>query len=106
MIRAGTLRHRVDIQAVTNTPNENGGNVQTWDTVKTRWASVEAMTGRELFTAQQVKADVTHKITLYYYEGLSPHMRFLFDSRVFHPAYVINPDNKRIMHECLCKEVV
>ena len=106
MINAGELNHRIEIQSATETTNEAGGNVQTWATLNTRWASIKPLAGRELFNAQQVKADVTHKICLRYHETLTPHMRFKFGSRIFNIASAINPDSQRVEHECLCKEEI
>lgn len=104
MINAGELNHRIEIQSATDTPNEQGGHAQTWTTAQARWAKIEPLNGRELFNAQQVKADVTHKICIRYYEGLTPHYRFKFGTRYFNIASVINPDSQRVEHECLCKE--
>ena len=104
MINAGELNHRIDIQSVTDTPDEQGANVQTWATVKTRWAKVEPLSGRELYNAQQVKSDVTHKICIRYYEGLTANMRFKWGDRIFNISSLINPDSQRVEHECLCRE--
>lgn len=71
-MRVGRMRHRLEIQRATETRDAAGGVVQTWSTLDTRWASIEALTGREYFMAKQVQSDATHRIRLRYYEGLRP----------------------------------
>jgi len=70
MIRAGKLRKRVTIQQ----PVENhtdGELTTTWDDVATVYAGVEPLNSRELFQAQQTRAETTHRVTLRYRPDLT-----------------------------------
>lgn len=83
-MRAGTLRHRITIQSVTETPRDAAGGVaDTWGTYATAWASVEPLRGREFVEAAKVTAEVTHKITLRHRSGVTAKMRVSWDNRTF-----------------------
>lgn len=101
----GRLRHRVQIQASTATPNAFGEPVVTWTTEATRWAAVEPYTGRELFMAKQVQADITTKITMRSYPLLPTH-RILLGERIYEILYVINTDERGIETVAQCREAL
>jgi len=54
-MQAGALRHRVTIQAATETQNDFGEVTKTWSDLATVWAAVEALSGREYFEARQLQ---------------------------------------------------
>jgi SPP1 family predicted phage head-tail adaptor len=97
-MRAGLLRHRVQVQSPTGTQDEYGQAVLGWTTLGARWASVEPLMGREMWQAQQVQADTTHKVTLRYFDGLTPRYRLVEGKpgvrggkRARHPANCTTP---------------
>ena len=63
-MRAGKLRHRVTFEEATDVPRSSGARTKVWNEVGTRWASVDPLTGKEVLTAAQVAARVSHKITI------------------------------------------
>jgi SPP1 family predicted phage head-tail adaptor len=63
-MRAGLLRHRLQLQRVDGTPDSFGQPGTEWGTYATVWGSIEPLVGRERFTAQQVQAEVTHKVVM------------------------------------------
>jgi SPP1 family predicted phage head-tail adaptor len=66
----GPLRHRLQVQRLgTPTPDAFGALTQNWGVIATRWGRVEPLSGRELFAARQVQADVTHRVTMRYLDG-------------------------------------
>lgn len=77
-MRAGELRHRVQIQVASDSRDAHGGNVRSWSTIATVWASIEPLTGRELFEAQQIESRATVRIRLRHYPGLTGKHRILF----------------------------
>ena len=70
-MRAGQLRQRVQIQSASDVRDAHGSITRTWSTIDTVWASVEPLSGKELFEAQQVHARATVRIRMRYYEALS-----------------------------------
>ena len=77
-MRAGKLRHRVAIQEPVENKDVHGGITRTWRTVDTVWASVEPLSGRELFEAQQINKRVTVRVGMRPYSGLTTKQRLLW----------------------------
>ena len=61
---AGRLRNPVQIQSQSSTNDQFGQPVASAVIVGNAWASIEKLTGRELFQANQFTAQVTHLITI------------------------------------------
>ncbi len=74
MIQAGKLRHRITIQEnqfqrdEQNQPqrDEYGAQGDNWTDIRTCWASIEPLTGKEYFASQQMQAEVTTRIRIRY----------------------------------------
>lgn len=71
-MRAGRLRHVVQLQrnspVASNSLNEPTDN---WITLATVRAAIEPLSGKEFIAAQQVQSDLTHRITIRYFAGLT-----------------------------------
>jgi len=104
VIAAGRLRHRVQIEADTPTRASDGGDVEAWSTVATVWAGIEPLSGREYFTAQQTQSQVTHKITVRYFRGLTAAHRIKYGSRTFQIEGVRNMGERNAKMELMAKE--
>lgn len=102
----GKLRHRVTIQNKVTLPDGYGGVTSTWQDVATVWASVEPLNGRELYAAQQVKTELSHRVRIRYMSGIKPEMRIAFDNRTFEIEAIIDPEERHESLELLCSEVV
>lgn len=64
-VEIGDLRHRVTLlSASAGTQSMSGQLATTYTTVGTYWANVRPLTGRELVNAKQVKATISHEITM------------------------------------------
>ncbi len=103
---SGSLRHTIQIEEAVITQNEVGEPVQTWSVTATRRASVEPLQGQEKFIAQQVKADVTHRVRLRYLDGLTPSKRIRFNGRLLNIESVLNADEKNREMEVMCTETI
>lgn len=77
-MQAGSLRHRVSIENPVDTQDSTGAPIPTWESVAEDLpASIQPLTGRELFAAQQVQSDTTTKITIRWIKGVTSRMRVL-----------------------------
>jgi SPP1 family predicted phage head-tail adaptor len=78
---AGNLTKRLTIQQ--RVENEtSGASDPYYEDIKTIWASIEPLSGRELFLAQQVHSTASHIIRHRFVDFLEPKHRFyLFDKR-------------------------
>ena len=89
-ISAGQLRHRLAVQTFSESRDSQGGVTKSWSTDSTVWGSIRPLSGKELVSAQQVDAKVTHKIEIRYYSGLDTTYRIQNDSRTFNIIQVLN----------------
>lgn len=105
-MRVGQLRHRVTIQTATETRDAIGGVIAAPSTFATVWASVEALQGREYLAAQQVNAEVDHRIRIRYLAGVTPKMRVAFGARLFDVQAVLNPDGRNRELHLMAQEAV
>jgi SPP1 family predicted phage head-tail adaptor len=121
-IRSGKLRRRVEVQSLTAASAANAYNetsATNWQTVAIRWAQIEPLAGREVWQAQQVQPDTTHRVTLRFMAGLSAKMRLLAKDpnagattefpqggrRIFNIQDVQNLDERDRTVQLSCKEV-
>lgn len=75
----GKLRHRVTIQRLDeSTRDASGAVVPAWVNVATVWASVEPVSGRELFASGQVQANVTHRALIRHREAVTAKNRLVW----------------------------
>jgi len=104
-LESGKLRHRIDIlNAVTGQDSMGGQTAGAGSTFATVWASVEALSAREIFAAQQITAQVSHKVTIRWLDGVKAKMAVSFDGRAFDIVGVQNPDGRHKMLILLCLE--
>ena len=89
-MRAGKLKHRIEVQAPTNSRADDGGTATSWATEATRWGSIDAISGREFFEAAQTQSRVTHRIRMRFYDGLTSDYRLVWDGRAFEIDSVVD----------------
>ena len=105
-MQAGSLRHRVALQTVTETRDAVGGVVESWATTATVWAAVEPLRGREFYQARAEQAGVDTRIRIRYRSGITPKMRISWGSHVYDIEAVIEPDSRRRELHLMCSEVL
>jgi len=105
-MRPGLLQYRVEIQQPTSTSDAMGQPVNTWKTTQTRWAGVMPLTSREGFFAKSVRPELSHRITLRWFDGLEHGHRIKMDARIFDIASIINVDEGNHTLQVDCVEVV
>lgn len=91
-MKAGRLRHRVTLQRGTVTANSHGDQVRAYTDLRTVWADVEALGGREFLAAEHVQAEVTSRITMRAQPDivLTPADRIVWGSRTFDIRHFID----------------
>jgi SPP1 family predicted phage head-tail adaptor len=107
-MNSGRNREVVTVQKRTQEQDGFGQPVDTWTNLLpppgTLRADVEKLSGRELFAAQVVGADVTTRVNTRYCAGIEADQRILFRDEVLDIESVI-PNRLRTTLEILCKEV-
>ena len=111
-LNAGDLNKRIVLEEDVGTEvSESGEHVEQWQDFGGSgnggaWASIDPLSGRELWNALQVQPDVTHKITIRYRSGVNPKMRIKFGTRYFNIVSVIDREEMRTAMDLTCTERV
>ena len=105
-MRAGSMRHRIRIEAPTETQRPDGSVIRIWHTFLSAWASIEPLTGREHFAAEREQADVSHRIRMRFAPGITHKMRISFASRIFEIESVINVGERNRELILMCRESI
>ena len=102
----GNLRHRITLQKPVIIRDSIGQELEGWQDVATVWASIEPLSGKEYFNAQQTNSEVSTKITIRYLESITPFMRVFFHKHTYNILSVINFEERNIYLQLLCSEKV
>jgi head-tail adaptor len=120
---AGDFRHRMAIEVNQNTgsgaakdqtfsqPLDNWQPLMNGNTAVVRYCSIEPLSGREVFVAGEVQADVSHRIRMRFTPGLTgagglgPRARGIYGGRTFNFLSVIDLDEAHEELEILAVEV-
>jgi len=106
-VRAGQLRHRVEVQALTRTGDGQGGATESWATVATVWGAVTPLAGREAFNMHQVEPTATHQIVMRYQSNpvVTAQHQIKFGTRTFRILSVLNTEERKREIVLTCEEV-
>lgn len=101
-MQAGTMRRRITIQQSSDVPDGSGGVQRTWTDFATVWAEITPAAGKEVFQAEQVRADAMYNINIRYLQGVSAEMRVLYGTRRFNIRAVndVNEMHRKITLVC------
>jgi SPP1 family predicted phage head-tail adaptor len=104
-MRAGDLRHRVELQTKTKVKNDLGEVVNDWATIRTVWAAVEPQSMFEGFEGANVLQLATVQIRMRY-RSVSPEMRAKWNEHIYDIESVVNPLENSRETILICNEVV
>lgn len=108
-MRAGTLRHHVTIQQVSeSSANDYGETTVSWTTYGTVWGALVPQGGREFERAKQAYAEMTHLVRTRYVANVDTTMRLKIDNSARYLNVVAVYDPTELRHELVwvCREVV
>ena len=100
----GKMNQRVILQSKVVTVDTYGGEVVSWKSEKTVWASIKPVSGREYFMARQMQDETTHQVRIRYFEGVIPTWRVKYGDRILNIQSVINPDEGNNEMVLMCVE--
>jgi SPP1 family predicted phage head-tail adaptor len=111
IIESGKLRHRIQLISLPKVQGAMGGPITADAPVfAIVWGRIEALSGRELYKAQQMVAQVTHLVTIRWLAGVKSNMEVWFSegspvvTRQFRILYQENPDEKHHVLLLYCLE--
>lgn len=104
-IQAGKYRHVIQIQKMQGGQNGYGETTKDWTTIYTVKAGIFPLGGHEFFRAQEINAEVTHKVHFRYLPNITPDMRILFNGRQFMITSISNYQELNRELQLLVKEL-
>lgn len=109
LLRVGELTRLVSVQQRATTPDSYGQQVSTWTEIKKVYAKIEALSGRELVTAQSISAEISHRFTLHYdaifaSPKTAATYRFVYAGRMFNITATMNIDEDDRVIELMAAE--
>ena len=105
-MRAGRLRHRVIMQAQTETQSSTGAAIITWRPQDTIWAGIEPLSGKEFFAADSVQAEVKVRIVIRYHKTVTAAWRVYHDGLFYDIKAVLNENVRNRMITLMCAQGV
>lgn len=106
----GSFTHPVVIEQLVETLQDDGDTIRSWDEVTPPdgvYASIKPLLGREYFAADQMKSQVTHRINMWAFPGLTPSQhRIVFGERIFEIVSVVDVQEQGRTMQIMCKEAV
>jgi SPP1 family predicted phage head-tail adaptor len=105
-LNAGELTKRITIQAETGGQDAYGQPFGTWTTIATVWGKIITSGGREFYAAQKLNAESTAVIEIRYRTNVTTANRILYNNRKYDILSVVDPEERHIMLQIACKEVI
>jgi SPP1 family predicted phage head-tail adaptor len=88
----GLFRHRITLLKMVVTEDEIGQQIEEWQPIRTCWAAIKTVSGREYFTAASVQAERTYRFIIRYTPGINETMKIDYQGRLFDIQSVLNDD--------------
>jgi len=103
-MRAGFLRHRIDVQqASLAAADATGAQAQVWTTILLSVpANVTSITATENWRAKQIQPEATYLVSLRYNADITSACRFLWNAIYLYPLSV-ESDSRMSEMKCLCR---
>lgn len=105
-MNSGPLRHSVELQSYTSTPDGMGGEISSFSTIATVRAAIWPTSAKEMLQGNAPTLTITHRVRIRYYAGFQGNWRIKFGSRFFSVVSIINPNEKNELLDIMCKEVM
>lgn len=99
------MKHLVELQSFTTTPDGMGGTNETWSKVADVWANIEPVTGNERWEIESLKGTISHVITIRF-KDVTNENRIVYNGRVFLIQYALNEGEQGHFTKLACTEEV
>ncbi|ADG70063.1 phage head-tail adaptor (plasmid) [Planctopirus limnophila DSM 3776] len=109
MAPAGKYRDRVRFESFTATPDASGQLVETWQTLGTFWAEVNAVSGSESFRGRKIQGRVSHLVRVRVNSltrQITNRHRMIIHGQIVSIASVYDPNNRGIEIEVQGEELL
>lgn len=94
-IKAGDLRHSIELQSEVQTPDGSGGVTREWQTYATPRAKITGLNGRERFEADRIESPVQYRAVIRFRDDVETRHRVLYNGRAHDIRAVIDIEERR-----------
>lgn len=96
------MRERVTIQRKVEARNDSGELIPTWSALRTCWARVQPVRGREAMPEGSLASVQTYLVTIRHYSGLTTEDRIVWNTTTMQIRSIENRDerNRYLSMEC------
>ena len=105
-INAGKYRVPVTIQQRQFNEDSYGSTTEDWTDIIHVRAGIFPLSGSEFFKANEINAEITHRVHIRYVPGITPDMRVVLNGRNLMITSVTNYQERNIELQMYCKELV
>ena len=105
-MRAARLNKWVELLQKATVRDDFGQEVETWNLIDSVWASVETLSGKQVFDAQQHKIEINRKILIRYRDDIAEGWRVRHGSKEYEVVVPSDPDNRSRQLYLMCKVLV
>ncbi len=89
-MKIGEFKHKITIKKLITGVNENGFEVETYETYKTLWAKVTNLHGKEYFEAAAIQKEKTVKFIFRTVKGIDETMKIDFGGKLYDITFIDN----------------
>lgn len=89
-MKIGEFKHRITIKRLITEVNENGFEVETYETYKTLWAKITNLHGKEYFEAAAIQKEKTVKFIFRAVKGIDETMKIDFNGKLYDITFIDN----------------
>ena len=104
-MRAGKLRHRIDLKSPTETNDGKGGVTTTWTTDATVWAERYDLKGPEQIQSMQLATPITAKFRIRYRSDVQATWRIVHGDTTYRIVSAPVADARNSMLEMVVQEI-
>ncbi len=91
-ITPSNLRCKIEIHRLTEDADDLGGFTTTWSLLKTKWAKVAPMSGRELIHADKIDATAVSTFTVRFDVDILESDKIVFKGKEYNIRSIVNVD--------------
>ncbi len=100
----GQLRHRLELQSLTETPDGCGGLITSWNHIDHVWGQIKPNRQVRQLQGQQVTELSTNIIIIRYREDVASGWRLVYDGRIFEILTLADLNERTEYLECHARE--
>lgn len=100
----GKLTARLELEMRIETPDGQGGALESWDVLRLLWAAIEPVSEASHERASAEGVTITHRVWLAWRSDIAAGMRFRKGRRILGIRTVMDPDETRRFIVCRCEE--